>query len=45
MLTYGDETEESAEGAIDSYKGMVNFWNGKMPGLSLQKAVMYLMML
>ena len=33
MLTYGDETEESAEGAIASYKGMVKYLEWKNAGI------------
>ena len=33
MLTYGDETEESAEGAIASYNGMVKYLEWKNAGI------------
>ncbi len=33
MLTYGDETEESAEGAITSYKGMVKYLEWENVGI------------
>lgn len=33
MLIYGDETEESAEGAIDSYKGMVKYLEWENAGI------------
>ena len=33
MVTYGDETEESAEGAIASYKGMVKYLKWENVGI------------
>ena len=33
MLTYGDETEESAEGAIASYKGMTKYLEWEDTGI------------
>ena len=33
MLTYGDETEESAEGAIASYKGMAKYLEWEDAGI------------
>lgn len=38
MLTYGDETEESAEGAITSYKGMVKYLEWENAGIVSAKA-------
>lgn len=38
MLTYGDETEESAEGAIASFKGMVKYLEWKNAGIVSAKA-------
>lgn len=38
MLTYGDETEESAEGAIASFKGMVKFLEWESAGIVSAKA-------
>lgn len=38
MLTYGDETEESAEGAIASFKGMVKYLEWKNAGIVSAKS-------
>ena len=38
MITYGDETEESAEGAAASYKGMVKYLEWKDAGIVSAKA-------
>lgn len=38
MLTYGDETEESAEGAIASYKGMIKYLRWENAGIVSAKA-------
>ena len=38
MLTYGDETEESAEGAIASFRGMVKYLEWKDAGIVSAKA-------
>lgn len=38
MITYGDETEESAEGAAASYKGMVKYLEWKNVGIVSAKA-------
>lgn len=38
ILTYGDETEESAEGAVASYKGMVKYLEWEDVGIVSAKA-------
>lgn len=38
MVTYGDETEESAEGAVASYKGMTGYLGWKDAGIISAKA-------
>lgn len=38
MLTYGDETEESAEGAVASFKGMVKYLEWENAGIVSAKA-------
>lgn len=38
MLTYGDETEESAEGAITSYKGMIKYLGWENIGIVSAKS-------
>lgn len=38
LLTYGDETEESAEGAIASYKGMIKYLEWENVGIVSAKA-------